>query len=511
MDSGEDDCCSEILAGNLGHTADDEWSSDTFVEESDYEGDDTSFDNGLESEFYHNDLSLNEIKLADGILENTYGCGKILTSFIRLLITGKIAEKDILVQALCYKVQSVSKGNHSVRYLESYGMFWAGVRNLIKSRGLVVFHEHFPIPSKLGKYRSRIIQLCGLDKSLLGKSGLQKSNLTNWIKQKLIESKGTKIPVSLAIDAKKIAATVKGKEDLGGLANSANASDEELAFKEKIKTVLDLLLSLHDRGKCFVLYDILTEETSKLLLKLSKIDELLQKNKKGAEKNSNLLKYVHVLSEQKVRGTCLIDTLHELQRDLISIISKMRNFIVAIPSRDENLVNLRAQENYRQLSSESSAELEDEIKAVLENYEDIYYIPWHEFSNILPLLENSRRGSLAFQLGYKSCCMKDTLVYQACGLDQKRPLADMKAAYSEAHSSSSELPTIDRPDQSIIATVVANFAPVTFGRNRIIQEGGLYVKEGVCSSPDLLVYENFYSKGSFFFKCVYFLVFISKF
>ena len=496
MESDDYDGRSEILAGNLGHTVKDVCESDSG--ESDYGQDSSGHDFETENEMNFEDVSVNELKQADVILENSFGFKKIVTSFIRLLTTGKIASTDILVQALCYKIQRLCKGNHSVRYLDSYGMFWAGVRNLIKSRGLVVFQEHIPIPSKIGKYRSKIIKLCGLDKRLLGKSGLQKSNLTNWIEHKNIESKGLKIAVSLAVDAKKIAATVKGKEDLGGLANSANASDEELEYKQKTKKLLDLLLTLDDRNKCFKLYDIFTEETSRLVVKLSKIEELLRKNSKGAEKNSNLLKYVHVLSEQKLRGKLLINTVHELQQDLIACIAKLRNFTAAIPHRNENLVSLGAQENYYQISSGGSSEVEEKLQSLLDNCTDIYEIPWHEVSQFLPLLEKSRRGSLAFQLGYKCCFMKDTSIYNACGLGRKRPLADMKDAYIDAHSSSSSLPVPSRSDQYIVATIVANFAPVTFGRNRIVKEGGLFIKEGICSSPDLLVYETGDSKGKAF-------------
>jgi hypothetical protein len=54
---------------------------------------------------------------------------------------------------------------------------WAGVRNLLKTRGLIVFKEHFPIPTDLSKMRKKIINACGLETNSLGKSGLQKKNM----------------------------------------------------------------------------------------------------------------------------------------------------------------------------------------------------------------------------------------------------------------------------------------------------------------------------------------------
>ena len=52
-----------------------------------------------------------------------------------------------------------------------------------------------------------------------------------------------------------------------------------------------MLDHLDDRKNCFELYNNLTSETFELVTKLSRIEDLLKKNLKGAEKNSNLYNF----------------------------------------------------------------------------------------------------------------------------------------------------------------------------------------------------------------------------
>ena len=486
---------STILAGNIA-------SGERFLDFSsedecdDYE--DWNSTSSLHTGSSETDISLEDLKQADKIFEECFGFHTILSSMIRLLLSGDILPTDILCQALAYTVQIHINGKHSVRYLESYGLFWAGVRNLIKTRGLIPFREHMPIPSNIGKSKEKIIQICNLDKMSLGKSGLQKSNLLHWINGKKFESNNRKLAISLTADAKKIASSPSGREDLGGLGNRSSASDEELEFKKKSSILLNMLDHLDDRKNCFELYNNLTSETFELVTKLSRIEDLLKKNLKGAEKNSNLLKYVHVLKQQRENGRGLIIILHELQRDLIEEISILRSCNDCIPDRKRNLVNLSSQPNYRQLdiNVNNEAYISDKISSLLKESKNVLSFPWHKVADCLKTAETIGRSSGLLQLVYECCYLRDSMVYEACGLSQRRPLGDMKQAYMQSRLKKSNLPAITPSDQLITATIVSNFAPMTFGKNRILKDGGIFVRNGICALPDLLVFDTINSKVS---------------
>ena len=492
----EYDSHSEILAGNLDMNNGDniltELSDDEMEDSVEVE---SGGDEELTDEFFQ-DVSLDELKLADKKFEDSFGFKMILNSLIKLLISGTILPMDILCQALVYKIQMLVKGKHSVRYQESYGLFWAGVRNLVKTRGVIPFKEHFSIPSDLGKFRNRIIEICRIDKSLLGKSGIQKSNISNWISEKKAEAKGMSIAVSLTADAKKIASSASGREDLGGLGNSISPSDEEIELRKKSVEWCDILEKLDNKDKCFLLYNHLSEETFKLVTKMSKINELLLKNTKRAEKNSNLLKYVYILNQQKENGSMLINILHELQRDLISEISSHRRCSNYNPVRKSNSVDLGTQPNYYQLHAFQNIKQPqcDRICQLLAKSKKVICFPWDDVKDILELIKTNKRGSKAFQLVYQCCYLKDSMVFAACGLGRKRPLADMKYSYLQAQKEKSSLPDLAQIDQSVVAILLSNFAPMTFGKNRILREGGLFVRNGICAAPELLVYDEINSK-----------------
>ena len=380
----------------------------------------------------------------------------------------------------------------SIRYLDSYGMFWAGIRNLLKARGLVAFKEHFPIPSNLGKFKEKIIESCGLEKKSLGKSGLQKANIELWIKEKKTENKSQTLGVSIAIDGKKIAASSKGVEDLGDLSGGKNASDEEIEHRDKTKKMLNLIDSLDDRNSCFALYDCLTQETCKLVHKLDAIENLLKKNSKQLEKNSNLAKYIFVLNQQKAQGKNLIETLHKIQTQLIASISVSRKCENFIPSMESNSVNLTDQPNYFQLNTliHKVGEAEiicKKIDAIVDNHANLLVLPWDELESISGNLHTLSRDNLVYKHIYKTCYLTDDEVFQACGLGKQRPLADMKDVYEAVQSKIVSRTPLQKPNQSVIATFAANFSPMTFGRNMVAKDGGLYTNDGLISAPDLIV------------------------
>ena len=157
---------SDILAGNLA-SCEIQSSSVEGDEELCHEDDEETIDVNEMGE-----IALEDLKKVDEIIKDQLGIPDVLSNFIKLLLSEKMLPTEILVQALANKVQSSIKGKHSIRYKDSYGMYWAGVRNILKQRGLVVFQEHFPIPTDLTKMKKKIIETCDLETSSLGKSGL---------------------------------------------------------------------------------------------------------------------------------------------------------------------------------------------------------------------------------------------------------------------------------------------------------------------------------------------------
>ena len=212
VDCFEDSSPSVFLSGNINLLDEEEEDSEDEIDISEVEAPEPHLSDRLSH------ISSDEVDKADKILEDIFGFTGILKNLIRALILGLIdGGSDIALQALVYNVQALFSGKHSVRYLETYGMFWSAVRVLVKSRGLIPFKEHFPVPTDLSKFKKRILNICGLDPKTLGTSGLQKKNVELWMDRKKQEVAGGRLALSLAIDGKKIAVTKHGMEDLGGL------------------------------------------------------------------------------------------------------------------------------------------------------------------------------------------------------------------------------------------------------------------------------------------------------
>ena len=485
-----DDCASEILAGNLYEQVENVSSDASFDAFSDSDLEDI---NDQDEDVEEKEITMQDLDRADKVFEEALGMKSMLKNLVKLVLSEKILPKEILCQALCYKIQRSMKGSQSVRYLVEYGMFWASIRNLLKSRGLVAFKEHFPIPSNLSKFKDKILETCSLDKKSLGKSGLQKSNINLWIKEKRQEAEDKTLGVSIAIDGKKIAATSRGEEDLGDLSGGKNASDEEVKHQENTTELMKLIDSLKDRNCCFMLYDKLTTETCKLVFKLDTIKDLLLKNSKQLEKNSNLAKYIYVLNQQKATGRELIEILHKIQAELIASISLIRKCEDFIPDLVSQSVNLDDQPNYYQLAriDEKSEDVAcRKIDRILGNVADIFSAPWDQLKQVSGSLEKVSRESLVFQKIFQSSYLTDDQVFHACGLGKQRPLGEMKEIYEAVHSDFVRRAPCTKPNQIVVATLTAIFAPLTFGRNMVLRDGGLFVRNGLCSTPDLVVMEE---------------------
>ena len=477
---------SDILAGNLA-SCEIQSSSVEGDEELCHEDDEETIDVNEMGE-----IALEDLKKVDEIIKDQLGIPDVLSNFIKLLLSEKMLPTEILVQALAYKVHSSIKGKHSIRYKDSYGMYWAGVRNILKQRGLVVFQEHFPIPTDLTKMKKKIIETCDLETSSLGKSGLQKKNVELWINEKKKEADGSGLGISVSIDGKKISASSEGMEDLGGLGGADTVSDELKQHEENKQSMFALLNSVDtDRQACYMLYDKLTQETAKLVSKLDAINSLIVKNSKAAEKNTNLCKYVFVLNQQKDIGKRLLGDVQNIQKEIISRISHKRNSDDFLPDSASNLVDLGAQQNYYRLSKSDDLEAVRRIETVMAKANNILELPWDAITAITTsysrLLSRIDKDSELFKNLFRLCYLPDDHVFKACGLSKHRPLADMKQAYLHAHSKVGTYEPPQKPDVAIVASLCAQFASMSFGRNMVLRDAGIFIKDGVCTSPDLVV------------------------
>ena len=472
-------CSSEILAGNL--------ESRNISDSDECSSDDEEISN----------IDMTHLHLAETIIEDSIGTSCFIRKFVKLIIDKRIPSTDILVQAMCYRVQQSFDGTHSIRYQPSYGMFWAGVRNLLKSRGLIAFKEYIPIPTDLSKFTKLIYQSCGLDEETLGKSGVQNSSIRFWLNAKNREQKSKIIPVSLSVDGKKIVASPNGAEDLGGLGGGLSVSDEEVKRKKEEEELLNYVDSLDDRSACFKLYDLMTNESFKLVNKLTAIDKLLKLNTKRADKNGHLNRYIFVLNDQKVTGLRILKTIQSVQCEIIRRISVFRNCIELVGDDSPNIITLHDQENFIQLGTLHRRDNEsfyDAVEKAIENTKDILSFSWDIVEKFPVAL--LKKGSILFTDLIKMCVVSDNELYIACGLGRQHPLSDMKELYSFCHSSPDTIRQREYEvhDESIFATITSQFGSMSFGKNMVLMEGGLYVTDSLGSSPQLVAIPDINNK-----------------
>jgi hypothetical protein len=331
----------------------------------------------------HSDVTIEDLVSAEKILRQVFGSSRILTNIIKAIVSGLLdVGSDIAFQAVVYKVQSLVSGKHSVRYLQNYGLFWAGVRNLIKSRGLVVLFEHFPIPSKMSKYKTEILEMCGISRESLGKSGLQKANVDLWLDRKKCEVDGQKLGLSLSLDGKKIAVSAQGMEDLGGLGNRETVTQVDSRHSDEKNNMVELLL-LNSRKSLFKLYDSLTSVSGEIISKIAALESLLIKTGKQVEKNPLLRKYEFVLNQQQESGRKILKSLDPIQSEVISKISKMRNSDDLLPNPEVS-VDIDRQANFYRLEKfdEKQERIDLEvIEAIVSEAENLLSISWSRISD----------------------------------------------------------------------------------------------------------------------------------
>ena len=479
------DSSSVLLAGNLENN---DFSSDEDEEPINHFSDWESTSAGAGDDGFEN-IGMEDIFKCDSMFQNVTGVVGTIRKLVKLIVSGHINPSDILMQALSVSVQVKYCGKFSVRYTDSYGMFWAGVRNLQKSRSLIVFKEHFPIPTNLSRMKHKIIELCGLDPCTLGKSGLQSRSLCLWVEAKLKESSSKILGVSISIDGKRLDAEKDGYEDLAGINEGYSFTEEIKEQKVKLHEMEKLVRSVDTViNACFKFYDIMTEETAKLVTKLTSIKELLIRNLKQVEKNPGLSKYIYVLEQKKTEGVKLVTMIQEIQFDIITYVAKDRNCSDLVVSKLAESVDLGFQGNYHtffNLVSDKYLQIITNLTVGIARRD----ICWGELIKAVSIpFSRINRGSELFATMFDMCLLHDSFLYKACGLSKQRPVAEMKGVYERARCKiSCGQSTVEKIDVRVIASLCVFFAPITFGNNMVIREGGLFVLESIGCAPDFVV------------------------
>ena len=442
------------------------------------------------------------LKKADKLLFDHYGVN-ILRTIATSLICNTLSPEDLTIQALAYKCQRIKRGKRGIRYKESWGMFWCGVRSLIKGRGLVPFLDHFELPAKLSKFKVKIMEICGLSKETLGKPGLQKQNTQLWLRGKKKEVGSKTLCVSISLDGKKIAASADGQEDMGGVGNTETRKQIDAEFDNEKQEIIKNIAT-NTRESLYKLYDLLSTSAKSIVTKTAAIEKLVDKNSKQLEKNPALSKYIYVLRQQLSVGEKLLGDLNEAQLKVIHNVSLQRNCVVLLPGTDERLkrnnlsflpgcgaeLDLSLQSNYLQLKDiekDKEASILSSLDAIFSKTGSVHQAPWDQVASSLKMpLEKIPRSNAISKKVYQQCYLLASQTYEACGLSMVRPVQEMRSVYLQARKSVSEFEILSFKTQ-IVGTFCSVFSPMTFGNNAIIQEAGIFIDKGIVASPDLLV------------------------
>ena len=477
-----------VICGNLHEVPAD---VESFEDDHDIHDDDDAFPDEEKVSVDSDPCTLQDYQNANKLCDDVYGVN-LLELLTKLLLNGELEVKEFVVQGLAYKVQSMTRGSSGVRYQKSWGMFWAATRNIVRNRGLVAFRDHFsvPAPSQLAKSQKDIVQACGL-KSDVGGPGMQSKAAELWVNSKKVEA-GTEVPcLSVSMDAKKIAVTESGVEDLAGLGSSRTNEEESDAFERKIRDLEELIIKQERKG-LYNVFDAMTMTSQQLINRILAIEQLLVKNKKSLPKNPLLSKYIYVLNNQLIAGKKVMKNLNDVQSQILDLIADKRNCTDLRPrGKPVDIVN---QKNYLALSelSENEVSLNFEyIKQALSS--GLLNIKWATLKT--QLVKHSSKYSRAtetFKHLYNACFLSSDTIYAACGLGTSTPVLDMKNAWSRAHSvfTISKLPVPVQTSLALVATFCSSIAVLLFGKNAMVNQGGIFIKNGICAAPDLVVRSN---------------------
>ena len=207
-----------------------------------------------------------------------------------------------------------------------------------------------------------------------------------------------------------------------------------------------------------------------------------------------LAKYIYVLKNQLSAGGKIVKNMKELQSQIIAVIADKRNCRNLVPVK--GTVDLGSQGNFRSLTNIIQ---EDEdlnlgcIKHAGNN--ELIKLPW---SDLIPRLtmkpEQFKRNTRTFASLHNACYLSSDQIHLSCGMGKSTPVQDMKNAWTRAHSKVLNNAVPSESSRALVATFCSNIAPMIFGKNCIIAESGIHIKNGVCASPDLLVMNSINSR-----------------
>ena len=138
------DTQSEFLGGNIDVSQYVQQNNEEYKDLSDIEeeeDEDGGFDQTSENVL---PLTAEDYEKVNKVLYETYGVN-VLELACKFILNGKLNDEDFVIQALAYKIMRLNRGSSSVRYLSSWGCFWASVREIVRARGLVPFLDHFEV------------------------------------------------------------------------------------------------------------------------------------------------------------------------------------------------------------------------------------------------------------------------------------------------------------------------------------------------------------------------------
>ena len=490
--SNPDSTCgqSNIIAGNVFNF---KGRVESISDEEDYVVDD-NYPNEGERDQIHADIkdtanaTTEEVQAADKLLFDIFGIN-VISVLVKLLLTGSVIPREFTIQSVAYMCQCVIRGKSGVRYLRSWGLFWAAARNIVKTRGIVPFMDHFSVPSKsqLVKYKSDALSLCGLEKSSIGKPGIQTSAINLWVNAKTKEADGEVLAVSACMDGKKIA--ISSSDDAAEDMGEASRKAGDIVYEELLESMIKLV-QLNDRRSLFTLYDHLTQTSQDIVDKVHGCEILEGHHTKRLEKNPNMAKYIHVLKSKARTGRDLLENISIIQGQVIVQIAEKRNSRHLLPNNGE--VNLETQANFEVLELLSGKVDRANLFIINQNArnEHLLEIGWNNIKSELVETFKISRRSESFKRLLDLCYLKSDQVFIACGLGGARPVQEMRTMFNQSHSFPSSLSPPSQMDTNVMATFCSIMSPMTFGNNCTVKESGIHIKDGVCAVPDLLVLDH---------------------
>ena len=483
---------SVIMSGNLEGPRNDFKYVEMLSEYDDEQVHDDLSDCDLEictEEDFSEALESQEIEEADLLLEKSMKVKGFFRKLVRLLISGEMSPVSLALQGLIYNVQCMIRGRKSLRFLSSWGMFWAGVRNLVKNSGLVPFLEHFCIPTRLSKFKDLIIETCGLRKSTLGKAGFHRENVKLFISRKKEEIKEKPLLVSLSIDSKKIQVVENssGRENMGGIDNHYVPEKTDRLHDEEKSHLCDLL-DKNERQDLYELYNKMSEVNLEVVKNIHGIKNLIEVNSKKLDRNPRLAKYIYILNHKFEFGIKLLANVDNIQVHLISLVAEKRHCLHLTISDIRSRLDLSKQSNFVAHRVMSLEEDEANCKA-LKDSSLKHSRKVDEVEHVLTRpLENMPRDSQSFKILISQAFIHAEDVFQATGFSKQRPLQDMKQFYEKVNSPINEGEVSDiRTQHTALVTFCAYFSPLTFGSNLVVFEGGIFTYRETVLTPDAII------------------------